>query len=373
MKKKIGIATIVALNNYGAILQGLALVEVIKEIGYDAEVIDVRTKDQDDCSMFVKVKNAKDILRNVRKLLNYTSQKKRMDLFGSFAEKFLPLSPNYYSMSEDEIVQRYDYLCTGSDQTFNVLLNAFKPEYYLTFTEQLPKFSYASSFGETCEKFTDKDRGWIKKQLCKYSKISVREKNGVELVKMLTGRNDIVQVLDPTLLMTEKQWKRFLPLQTKKFPQKYIVFYSVLSEQWVVEYVKRISLVTGLPVIAPHLQNSYEIGAKFERYIECGPAEFLELINNAELVLTTSFHATVFSYQFKKRFYSFILGEGNRIGSFLENVGLSNRAILDKTDVINIDDSINFEESNKLLHIEREKSMNYLVETLKYLDILSEN
>lgn len=365
-RKKVGIATIVALNNYGAVLQSYALVSQINLLGYDAEIIDLREVDQDDCNMFVKIRGVKDLLRNLRKLPHYQSHKKRMLLFNSFVEKYLPLSPNYYSGELENIEDRYDVLCTGSDQTFNVLLNAFKKEFYLSFCDNLPKLSYASSFGENCCDFSETQKNWIKEQLLKYKFLSIREKNGVELVKSLTARTDAVHVLDPTLLLKAEQWKKFLNNQRKN-NERYILFYSVLSEPWVVEKVNEISRATGLPVLAPHLQNQYEIGIKFNRIIECGPCEFLNLIANAELVLTTSFHATVFSFLFEKPFYSFILGEGNRIGSFLDLVNLNERAIRENQKV-EIDFNIDYAAPKKLLDQERVKSLGYLENALRVIE-----
>lgn len=365
-RKKIGIATIVALNNYGAVLQSYALVAELNNLGYAAEIIDFREVGQDDCNMFVKIKGVKDVLRNLRKLPHYKAHKQRMLLFNNFVTKYLPLSPNYFSGELENIDERYDILCTGSDQTFNVLLNAFKKEFFLTFCQDLPKISYASSFGEYCNNFSETEKKWIKEQLLKYKYLSIREKNGVELVKSLTSRTDIMQVLDPTLLLDSEHWKKLIKNQNKK-NERYILFYSVLSKPWVVEKVCEISQATGLLVYAPHLQNQYEIGCKFKRVIECGPCEFLKLIANAELVLTTSFHATVFSFQFEKPFYSFILGEGNRIGSFLELVNLKERAITENQ-TIDIGLEIDYTLPKVLLDKERNASRNYLENALKAIE-----
>lgn len=365
-RKKIGIATIVALNNFGAVLQSFALVCKLNSLGYDAEIIDLREKNQDDCSMFIKVNCFTDVLRNLRKIPHYRAHQNRLHLFSNFVERFLPLSPNYFDGKLVDIDVRYDVLCTGSDQTFNVLLNAFKEQFFLTFSDKLPKISYASSFGENCNKFSTSQKDWIKEQLLKYKFISIREKNGVNLVKSLTNRLDVVQALDPTLLLEPEEWKRFVENSTKK-GERYILFYSVLSAPWVVESVKEISRYTGLPVLVPHLQNQYEIGSKFKRVIDCGPIEFLNLIAHADLVLTTSFHATVFSFQFEKPFYSFVLGEGNRIGNFLDLVGLQEREIKEEQK-IKIDYKINYADSRKILNKERKKSIDYLIKALQSIE-----
>lgn len=369
---KIGIATIVALNNFGAVLQSYALITFLKNLGYDAEIIDLREPNQDDCSIFIKVKSFKDILRNMRKIRNYQAHRTRMSLFEDFVANNLPLSPNYFSDNSLNINNRYDVICTGSDQTFNLLLKAFKQEFFLTFSNELPKISYAASFGENCNDFTETQLQWVKEQLLQYNSISIREQNGVELAKALTGRNDIIQALDPTLLLTSKQWRSLIKQRTSK-KNGYILFYSVLSEPWVVKAVKEFSRLTGMPVVVPHLQNQYEIGYNFERIIETGPLEFLDLVAHADLVLTTSFHATVFSFQFERPFYSFILKEGNRIGSFLDTVNLKNRSITERQFIkksYETDFELNYTKPKELLEVERKRSVEYLVNSLQKLDSL---
>lgn len=362
--KKIGIATILALDNFGALLQAYALQRKLTLMGYDAELIDFREKNQSDCSMFVKIKSIKDILRNVRKLLRYSDYKERMTLFSNFVEKNIKLSSNYPNENELGSVRwDYDVLCTGSDQTFNLKLPVFKKAYYLNFTDDIPKISYAPSFGEQSSQFSEEQRKWIKEQLLKYKSLSVREKQGVELAESITGRNDVFQALDPTLLLTEENWTSVVG-ENKENSEDYILFYSVLSDQWVVDEVKRISEKTGMRVIAVHLQNQFELGVNFARYLKTGPAEFLSLIKNAKLVLTTSFHATVFSVVFKKPFYSFLLGEGNRIGSLLELLHLKEREIIkDKKIEINYD--VDYKKANEVLETERRKCEEYLKKAIE--------
>lgn len=357
--KKIGIATIIALDNYGALLQGYALLKKFNELGCDAELLDLREKGQNDCSMFVKVKGFKDILRNMRKILNYSSAKKRLNLFQDFVKENIKLSKNY----PDEKTLRetsldYDMLVTGSDQTFNIKLPVFKKAYYLGFNKEIPKISYASSFGENCKSFTKEECDWIKKHLDCYNHISVREKQGVDLAKEITGREDIIQCVDPTMILPPEKWEQIT--NTEAAPKEdYILFYSVLSNKQIVEEVKRISAQTGMRVIAPHLQNSFEMGTDFCRAIKTGPREFLGLIKGAKLVLTTSFHATVFSVIFKKPFYSFLMGEGNRIGSLLDMLGLEGRKIKNAK-IENVDYEIDFTSAHKALEEERKKSEEYL-------------
>ena len=59
-----------------------------------------------------------------------------------------------------------------------------------------------------------------------------------------------------------------------------------------------------------------------------GPEEFVSLIAHANLVLTNSFHATVFSVLFQKPFRVFATDKsGARMRDLLNNIGLSSRCV----------------------------------------------
>lgn len=358
----IGVFTLIALDNYGALLQSFSLQKQLDKMGYTSEIVDVRSKDQNDCRMILKVRSPLDILRNVRQLLNYTKVRRRFDLFSDFVRENIRLSRNYpdiQSLTEEELP--YKLLMTGSDQTFNVKLSVFKEVYYLGFEKKRPKVSYASSFGEFCKSFTAEERKRIKEWLSEYKHISIREEQGVNFAKKITGRSDIVKTVDPTLLIQREDWEELIGDNRNRYGD-YLLFYSVLSDKWVVDEVKRIAREYKLKVIVPHLCNQFEIGADFKRVV-VSPDGFLNLVKHAKMVLTTSFHATVFSIIFHKPFYSFVPEEGNRIGSLLAMLALEERMIKSAGKDI-VQTEIDFVNADRILKAEREKSIEYLSQVL---------
>ena len=57
-----------------------------------------------------------------------------------------------------------------------------------------------------------------------------------------------------------------------------------------------------------------------------GPIEWLNLINEAEFIVTNSFHGTAFSIEFEKQFMSIpYIGTENRMLSLLSLLGLEDR------------------------------------------------
>ena len=100
--------------------------------------------------------------------------------------------------------------------------------------------------------------------------------------------------------------------------------------------------------------------------LDAGPLEFLNLINNAKLVLSSSFHGTVFSILLNKPFFAINGKDDYRISTLLKKMDLNERTI-EMDNIIekcNEFEKINFNMSYKLLEQERKKSENYLKNAL---------
>lgn len=367
--KKVGIITIHKAYNYGAALQSFALQKKMQSLGVDAEVIDFDPPQMVELrKVFAKCNSVKNILRNVRALFTYKKIKERAKKFQKFMSENMVLSQKTYTNGQDfiDFPPKYDCLVTGSDQTFCLHLGPNVDEMKPYFLENVEgkKVSYASSFGEKIKLNTKQEEEWIAKMLTQYQHLSVREDASADYVNKLTGMQAQV-VLDPTLLLQKDEWSTY-EKPTKHDNDKYILFYSVLSDKWVVEYVKEFSRRTNLKLIAIHQKNAFEFSCGFQRCINIGPGEFLSFIKNAEYVVTTSFHATVFSLIYNKRFSSLILGEGNRLTSLLKLVGLESRLIRKGENNLSqqFNEQIDYDSVHKTLCIEREKSLNYLKNAL---------
>ena len=122
-----------------------------------------------------------------------------------------------------------------------------------------------------------------------------------------------------------------------------------------------------MPIIVTQRTIISEIFYGFEKKFDAGPLEFLNLILNAKLVLSSSFHGTVFSILFNKPFYAINGANDFRISTLLEKMNLKNRTI----EIDNIKEKcrkiydIEFKNANALLNAEREKSEIYLKKALE--------
>ena len=345
-------------------LQSSATLRLFGEAGCEAELINYTTPDLVSSNKIIKAPVSKRaVIDDVRNVLMLKSLVRRRAAFNEYREKYYRLSSEEITDSDklSSVSDKYDLYVTGSDQTFNLHLRGdskYREPFFLPFTEK-PKISFASSMGDSINEITDAEKDYIKTALDKYRQISVRDVPTKEYLSDILGKQ-IALISDPTVCVEREFWDNMV---SRSESDGYILFYSVVSSPRIVEKVEQIGKTLGLPVVAPHFPNQFELKSRFVRKSESGPVEFLNLINNASLVLTTSFHATVFSLLFHKPFYSFVLGEGNRIKSLLGQAGLE-KMILDESSDIRIDEipQINFEKVDEFFESERKRAKSFISE-----------
>lgn len=380
---KIGVITIEQVNNYGAELQAMATITVLRDMGYDAEIIDYcyyknwNYKDTPESAPFVPM-STKDRLMYwlkyrfvnglVAKLLPmfFPTLKRRRSRFYNFHKAYTKMSKKFLSMPElYQAKLDYDVYVVGSDQVWNPSASSSIEPYFLTFApKESKKISYASSFGGSNIPLSLYEK--YKELLSNIDSISVREQTGVNLVKTLAGR-DATCVLDPTLLLNREQWNKFM-FAYPNMPSRYILVYQLLPSDTLPSLAKKLGAEMNCPVYYL-AKRAYAVHTpKFMRQIkDAGPAEFVWLIKNASCVVTNSFHGVAFSVNFCTPFYAVLKsgrGGNERITSLLNSVDLMTRIVNDGE---KMPDFSYMDDNNVQTKLEtmRASSMEYLKESIK--------
>lgn len=341
-KMKVAIITIVS-RNYGNRLQNYALQYVIETLGYSVETLQ-RGQRQKDVKRYIK--------SAAQMLLQTKGQKfKKFDKKIHFSK--LVVTRDTYP---DNIDKQYEYFIAGSDQVWNPYYDfvAGKCD-FLTFARDNQKISYAASFGVSEIPYERKTE--YADHLKTFKAISVREKKGAEIVEELADRKATV-VLDPTLLLGESEWKKIEKKPVFRPKKKYVLVYALGDK------------TNRFKDKIKQLKGKYEIFdvrslQKTGNELPIGPSEFLYLIRNSEEVLTDSFHATVFSIIFHKKFVTFNrpgLNMNSRIESLAELLGEKNR--LTECGDLNCETEIDYVNVDRILEEERRKSIDFLKDAL---------
>ena len=104
----------------------------------------------------------------------------------------------------------------------------------------------------------------------------------------------------------------------------------------------------------------------FNQYISPkSPEDFVSLIGNADFVVADSFHGTAFAINFHKQFIAVAPDKfSSRLRSIVAILGIKDRIYNDSMDLEKALKTIDYEEVEKRLYSEREKSLQYIEEAL---------
>ena len=320
---KIRIITIHDIPNFGSVFQGYALCRYLISQGYtDTEIIDYSPK----------YYNKNNIRSLIGKLLNYKAYKSRAKKFRCFIEKYLPLTKKHFTKISQ--LERFDFSAdvyiAGGDQLWNVYHDSGRDDAYkLTWIKAGKKISYATSMGQTG--FTQNELEQLAEKISDFSAISVREKSSTQMLSKVGVRS--VQCVDPVFLLDPSEYKKFIkPINQPRYLLVYLVTPSELLESC----ISYLSKKHGLKVI---LCSGFSKKCTCDQFLkDLGPDEILSYIYHADIVLSSSFHATAFSLIFKKKFFAILFHEhtNERIVDLLRMVEMPNRIIMDEVGPGNI-------------------------------------
>lgn len=356
MKKKIGVVTIFdASGNIGNKLQNYAVVKTYERLGYECHTLATEKRVNFLVVLKFTILNwARFIIKHKKKFNPYNF--KRVYRF----EKFNSLLNVDYSLIKGSSLD-YDCYSVGSDQVWNPNFYRYderrKSFYFLTFTECKTKIAFSPSF--SIDSIPNEWKEWFTNKLNTFSALSVREETGVRIIKNLTGK-DATLLVDPTMLLSCEDWRKISKRPNKVNREKYFLTYFLSSK---CDEAKE--LINELN----EKMTKYEILNPDDKAVgNADPAEFLWLVEHAEIILTDSFHASVFSFLFNKPFivYDRKWNKGN-INSRLVTL-LSKFHIERKYASSGLGNDIwehDYSEGYKQLENERKKAKNYLKEALE--------
>jgi hypothetical protein len=278
-RKKIGVLTFHKCINYGSYWQARCLVEGLRSLGHDAELLD------HDCEC-VRRAEAKCALQPK---LPERTRPDELPRYRAKARKFideiarLPLSKRF-SLHEPEAADEYDAIVVGSDEVWNFRHPWYgsKPIFFGDGLKADRLVSYAASFGNHSA-WDGINADWAEK-LQRFSAISVRDENSWHLVRGGTGHESEL-VLDPCLAFPDAA-KADVAANSNV-----AIVYGYSFPSWFAERVRAWADQTGTRLLSIGYSNDWAD----EQRISAGPAEFAEAMAGARAVITNFFHGCVFA------------------------------------------------------------------------------
>lgn len=306
-------------DNYGSALQAYALQQVIKEIGGEASIVNLRPKSY--IIRFLRTYLIPTKYEGIRRKLkkaesdykNRAKRKKVHDFYNKYIEMEVYRSlEELQNLSDTQVI----FIC-GSDQIWNP---QFQPNrlFYLDFPVQLKvkKYSYAASLAVSS--LSKEQEAYYRQKLDGFETISVRERTGKRLLEGVTNKSVRVDV-DPVLLLDAEKWKDIM--SSRFYGKKYMLLYMLRPMPELLEFAKSVASKKNLALL--YIGDYFVDDKDVESCHDAGVEDFLSAIYSANYIVTNSFHATVFSILFKKSFCSYAVSRtGTRVQDFLQDVGL---------------------------------------------------
>lgn len=345
--KKAGIISVYYQNaNYGGQLQSFALPYALRHLNIEAEQIcfnrhvyelQTRITRLSSDSLYQRMKALGSIvfhtcepaIYHIKDVFVHNSLKKRINLFKQF-ENRIPHSKSIVDKDTiRSVVNQYDIFICGSDVIWNAGIEPYISA--LGFVpESKRKIAYAPSLGTS-----DLPLGWYEsyaKYINRLDAISVREESIAESLQAYIPDRKVYCVADPTLLLSADEWNQFCKPQdipANKYILCYLLGDSIEQRQRAIELSRMLNLKL---LTFPYITNNHFRKCDYNfgdiQTFTADSFDFISLIKNANLVVTDSFHAVVFSSLFHIPFIALDRTNGNqtkmggRVRNFLELTGL---------------------------------------------------
>lgn len=336
----IALLTFHSENNYGAVLQTYALKSFLEYYG-NVTILNYLNPLSSVSSVFSSLDITEQVvLENCYSLLysldctfkSFIQPITRMDKFRTFVNHMCPQNTlvTIQELYDSEGYKDYDVYISGSDQIWNPMLTGMDPVFFLDFVtnNKAKKISYASSTGGYC--FSRAEAVSLTRFLKSFDHISVREQDSAMFLSRLLGRK-VYCTLDPVFLLSKQEWVEKLRLMEN--PEPFVLVYNMSANKKYFEIAESLAREIGCGLA--NIPNWHTIGSikEYKKYvdifhIDAGPTDFLNLLLNAQFVITDSFHGTAFSLLFEKPFLSIVPRRSpGRIINILRKLDLTERVV----------------------------------------------
>ncbi len=386
MPATVGIMSMQRILNYGSTLQALSLRRLIEDVSDEIEVsfVDFRPgpsllgndapAGQTPAGRAVaKVKEYNQVDAPLIDRLRFLNHKRK------YARRYfpmacIPLRPNHDLHLDVQVI--------GSDEVFNCVQSnsnvGFSRDLFGHGSPARKLVSYAASFGNTTlEKIEAAGVGQlIASDLERFSAISVRDGNSADIIQHLTGRRPEIHV-DPCLAI---DLERLVPATTRgrrptirtssggSHPGRYILVYGYTgrltrSENDVVRRYAR-SLRASIVCVGG-------VQECCDRFVDCSPFELPSYFQNAEAIITDTFHGTIFAVTQQRPFATIVrpsagnaYGNQEKLDYLLTTLGLTAQRVVagDDSDRIasTLAHGVDYESAGQVLVKERARTRDYL-------------
>lgn len=365
---KIGLFTIYHVPNYGSVLQTFATQSLFEKLGVRCSIINYKYPNDWHYKHGFKKPSLK------KKFLLKIKPTAKNIVLNSFRKRYFNFTRLYKNI--DELIKEnwdsYDAFVVGSDQVWNHKYMLGDSAFLLSFVPiNKKRYSLASSF--SLQSLSDQFVPKYREELLKFTALSVREINGVNIINnQLNIDKKVKVVLDPTLLLSKNDWLSRFCIREKRRMRPYILFYMLTyafeTRPYIFEVTKYFQKKYNCDVLALEGYEKPENSNALEMYDVSASSipEFINLFVNAEMVVTSSFHGTAFAVNFGIPLISIVPENSydDRQSSLLKRLHLDNCIIKVNSDIDAINPQYDIIAEQNALQLLRDESISWITNNI---------
>ena len=343
-----GIVTVYNSENCGSFLQGYALARFLQKNGHEAVFIRQNCPNHSASPKRYFTKLAKTVLRG-----NLAGAKRLVVRRKNFRQAI----DQHLQVVKD--ATGLDCCILGSDVIWDVSTGFFRNSHtFFWGTRFSPAkiIAYAPSIGFSKEEDLKKV-DFVQESLSNMAAVSVRDEVSQRLLQPYCNK-EIHLVCDPTFLV---DWADYNAIAKETDLEKFIFLYCYgnlpAADR---EAIQSIAKAEGLKTVTFGNYNSW-----CDVCLPYDPLLFLSIYDKADYIITNTFHGTVFSAIYEKRF-AVVNNDKQKVLNVLKMCGLSEKMTQTAEDYHAILHSdFDYEMTRRNIMQERENSLRYLSEALE--------
>lgn len=366
---KICILSMQRVHNFGSLLQAYSLKKMLEQLGHQVSFLDIERNEADALlgGPEQKLTIGEVFLRKLQKIDRYAANRvackiknKQQDLrIFEFQKKVLGL--DFQSNGK-----QYDCCVIGSDEVFNCMAASpwgFTGQLFGDVHQVDRVITYAASCGSTnWEEIPKPINDRIRNAFEKVSGFSVRDNNTLRMASNLTQRPVLVH-LDPVLVGNFEEEIQNAP-RPKDLPERYCVVYSYYNRICESEEIASIQ-----NFCKKHRMEIVTVGAPqmwVKHHCVMDPFAVPKVFAGAEFVVTDTFHGTLFSAKYAKRFaVKTRPSNQNKLGDLIQRLAVQQHEV---NSFLQLEAAYAKENDRKriaeLCAAERERTIRYLRESV---------
>lgn len=327
------ILTLPLYSNYGGILQAYALSTYLKQQGASPVLLNRRIQPDSKLKRLARFLLMRIPGQNIR---NIRQQARKAVQLEPFVQRYIPLTPPLHSSASLAHYcqqNRIATLITGSDQVWRYQYTGRHwQDYFLGFIRtagskpkslSLKKVAYGASFGTSEWQGGELDQ--VSALLQEFTAISVREVSGIQECQEKFAESRVQAVLDPTLLLTADHYRAL----SQRMPGRAESEDGTILATYLLDLKREGNELAAACSAYRHCSEQVALAEPVSSGQHYTIENWLYYIDQADFIVTDSFHGMVFAVIFQRPFVVLSNSERGkaRFTSFLQCIGLEDRLI----------------------------------------------